>query len=54
MAPWRSDSDYLNFAETPVSAERLYGAALPRLREIKQRIDPHDVIRSNHPLGVGR
>jgi hypothetical protein len=54
MAPWRSDSDYLNFAESPVSAERLYGAALPRLREVKRRIDPHDIIRSNHPLGAGR
>ncbi|MGB4778932.1 FAD-binding protein, partial [Microbacterium sp.] len=51
LAPWRSESDYLNFAETPARAERLYGDALPRLREIKQRVDPDDVIRSNHPLG---
>ncbi|MFT3968720.1 MAG: FAD-binding oxidoreductase [Micropruina sp.] len=54
MAPWRAASDYLNFAETTAEPERLYGAALPRLRAIKQRVDPHDVIRSNHPLGAGR
>lgn len=50
LEPWRSGADNANFAETTVAAERLYGAALPRLREIKQRVDPQDVIRSNHPL----
>jgi hypothetical protein len=54
MAPWRADSDYLNFAETPVRPERLYGGSLSRLREIKRRVDPRDIIRSNHPLGTRR
>ena len=54
VAPWRSESDYLNFTESPAAAERIYGDALPRLREIKRRVDPSDVIRSNHPLWSGR
>ncbi|MGB4777189.1 FAD-binding oxidoreductase [Microbacterium sp.] len=51
VAPWRSDRDYLNFAEAAVPARRLFGDALPRLGEIKQRVDPRNLVRSNHPLG---
>lgn len=51
VAPWRSDRDYLNFVEAKAPARRLFGDALPRLGEIKQRVDPRNLIRSNHPLG---
>lgn len=50
LAPWRSETDYLNFAERTVSAERLFGADLARLLIIKRRVDPCDLVRSNHPL----
>lgn len=50
LAPWRSDRDYLNFTESPAAAERLFGEDLHRLVAIKRRVDPANLIRSNHPL----
>jgi len=42
---------YLNFAEAPGSAAPLWAQdAYHRLRRIKARVDPGDVIRSNHPV----
>lgn len=51
--PWRSAADTPNFTESPTAAQRLFGDALGRLRAVKHRVDPHDVIRSNHELGRG-
>lgn len=50
LGPWRAEAAYLNFAERPVAAERLFGDALERLRRIRRRVDPAGVLRSNHPL----
>jgi hypothetical protein len=43
---------YQNFAETPVGAREIFGDALPRLRAIKDRWDPTNVIRANHPVAA--
>ena len=50
LAPWRAERDYLNLAERPSRAERLFGAGLGRLRAVKERIDPDGILRSNHPV----
>jgi hypothetical protein len=50
MAPWSADTMYQNFAEAPIRARRVFGSALPRLRAVKERWDPTDVFRANHPL----
>jgi hypothetical protein len=42
---------YLNFSETSRPRATLWTEhAYRRLRQIKTRVDPHDVIRSNHPI----
>jgi hypothetical protein len=50
LAPWATDSTYLNFVErrhaTPVFPAQVY----QHLREVKTAVDPDDVIRSNHPV----
>jgi hypothetical protein len=52
LEPWRAQRDYANFAETDRRAEALYPAdVLERLREVKRRVDPADIIRGCHPLG---
>ena len=52
LAPWDSGRDYVNFRETRSTGARLFSEALhDRLREVKRRVDPLDMIRSNHPIG---
>jgi Berberine and berberine like len=42
---------FMNFAETSRSPETFWSErAYHRLRRIKGRFDPQDVIRSNHPI----
>lgn len=51
LAPWAASSMYMNFAETrrdPASVWSEHGYR--RLCQIKERFDPDDVIRSNHPI----
>jgi FAD binding domain/Berberine and berberine like len=51
LAPWDSGRDYLNFTERRERGERLFGAAtFRRLQEVKAKVDPEDVFRSNHPV----
>jgi hypothetical protein len=51
MAPWAAEEMYMNFAETRRDPASLWGEhAYRRLRQIKSRVDPDDVIRSNHPI----
>lgn len=51
LAPWDSGRDYANFREARSTGERLFSdEAYARLREIKERVDPDDRIRSNHPV----
>jgi FAD binding domain-containing protein/berberine-like enzyme len=51
LEPWDSGRDYMNFRETRSSGARLFSAEIhERLRAIKRRVDPRDLIRSNHPV----
>jgi hypothetical protein len=51
MDPWVSERSYLNFAESVVdTAVGFEPEAYRKLREIKKRVDPDDVIRSDHPI----
>ena len=44
---------YFNFSERPTELSELFDAeTLERLREVKRRYDPDDVIRGNHAIGV--
>ena len=46
---------YLNFSETTRPRATLWTEhAYRRLRQIKASVDPHDVIRSNHPAPPAR
>ena len=48
---WRADHDYYNFVETPAEAHVAFPrASYQRLREIKARYDPDQVIISTHPV----
>ena len=51
LAPWASETTYLNFAETDIAGDRLFGPyAHHRLRAVKAAYDPADLFRSNHPV----
>jgi FAD/FMN-containing dehydrogenase len=51
IAAWETDHTYMNFAETSRRAATLFSeTAYARLRRIKAKVDPQNVIRSNHPL----
>ncbi|MCA0294452.1 MAG: FAD-dependent oxidoreductase [Actinobacteria bacterium] len=51
VSPWRPEGMYLNFAEQPSDVSSFFDAATwARLREVKAAYDPHDLIRSNHPV----
>jgi FAD/FMN-containing dehydrogenase len=51
MRPWAATEMYLNFAETRRDPAALWSEhAYRRLRQIKARVDPDDVIRANHPV----
>ena len=51
IEPWVAAHTYLNFAEGRRDPRTLWTeTAYHRLKRIKTAVDPHDVIRSNHPL----
>jgi hypothetical protein len=51
LGTWISERSYLNFAESVVdTAVGFEPDAYRRLQEIKSRVDPGDVIRSDHPI----
>jgi FAD/FMN-containing dehydrogenase len=51
LAPWESRHTYMNFAETRRDSRSLFSEqAYHRLRRIKAKVDPENVIRSNHPV----
>ncbi|HEU0335312.1 MAG TPA: FAD-binding oxidoreductase [Gaiellaceae bacterium] len=51
LAPWESEHTYMNFAETSRNARTLFTeTSYARLRRIKAKVDPGNLIRSNHPL----
>jgi hypothetical protein len=53
LAPHASGLDrYLNFCEHRVSIGDAFDTeTLTRLREVRDRVNPDELIRSNHPLG---
>jgi FAD binding domain-containing protein/berberine-like enzyme len=51
MAPWDSGRRYLNFTETRVDPRLIYPeATFDRLLAAKERYDPNDMFRANHPV----
>ncbi len=55
LTPWKAPHMYLNFSETSRPRATLWTEqAYRRLRQIKARVDPDDVIRSNHPVPPAR
>jgi FAD binding domain len=51
LAPWAARQMYLNFAETQTPAAPFWTEhANQRLRRIKAAVDPHNLIRANHPV----
>jgi hypothetical protein len=55
LEPWEAEHSYLNFAETRRKPTTLFSSTCyHRLRQIKAMLDPHDVIRSNHPVPAAR
>ena len=51
LQPVTAAQAYLNFADTQRNPESFWTPeAYLRLREVKAAYDPHDVIRSNHPV----
>jgi len=55
LAPWAARQMYLNSAETATSAQPLWTEqAYHRLRRIKAKVDPGNLIRANHPIPPAR
>jgi hypothetical protein len=51
FAPYDTGRQYLNFTETHTDPARFYTPEVyRRLRAVKAAIDPHDVVRANHPI----
>ena len=51
LQPVAAAQAYLNFADTQRNPESFWTPeAYLRLRKVKAAYDPHDVIRSNHPV----
>jgi len=51
LAPWDADRRYLNFAETKVEGQAIWGPqALARLKTVKATWDAGNVFRSNHEI----
>ena len=51
FAPYDTGRLYLNFAEEKVDPARFYTPdAYRRLRVLRAAIDPHGVMRANHPI----
>ncbi len=51
VAPWHAATMYMNFAETVRDPSTLWTpAAYRRLRQVKARVDPHNILAGNHRL----
>ena len=55
MAPWSTGRDYLNLADRPCDASAAFDVdTYRRLSEVKGRLDPDDLFRSDHPVRPAR
>jgi len=53
LQPWSTGGCYFNFADRPAELDELFAAdTLARLREVKTRYDPDDMIGANHPIAI--
>jgi UDP-N-acetylenolpyruvoylglucosamine reductase len=51
LEPVDTGRKYLNFTEEPTDPARFFNAeTMTRLRTVKARVDPSEVIRANHPI----
>jgi FAD/FMN-containing dehydrogenase len=51
LEPWTNDGHYLNFAEEQVDVSRSFDReSWARLRAVKNRLDPDDVVHANHAI----
>jgi hypothetical protein len=51
LLPWSARQMYLNFADTARDAGTFWSEhAYRRLRQIKARVDPHELLRANHAI----
>lgn len=51
LAPWDAGRNYANFAELSTDAADLFSPATgERLRRVKTKYDPKDLLRSTHPI----
>jgi hypothetical protein len=51
LAPWDAGLTFLNFMERPTEPQRFFPPDVHRrLREIKARVDPDDLLQANHPV----
>jgi FAD/FMN-containing dehydrogenase len=51
LAPYDTGRQYLNFTERPTDPARFYRPeTYARLRAVRQRVDPDEVFRANHPI----
>lgn len=51
LAPYDTGRQYLNFTEDHTDPARFYrGGVYERLREVRSRVDPHELFRANHPI----
>jgi hypothetical protein len=51
LAPWSSDTTYLNFVERPAGSSSFYPPdTYARLRAAKRTYDPDELFLSNHPI----
>jgi hypothetical protein len=55
LAPWRADFNYYNFVESNAGADEVLPAdSYRRMREIKAKYDPGEMIVSAHPVRPAR
>jgi hypothetical protein len=53
VRPWSTGGCYFNFADRPADLETLFRSdTLARLRDVKRRYDPDDLIRANHAISI--
>ena len=55
LAPWRAEFNYYNFAESNSGAEEVLPSdSYRRLRDVKAKYDPDEMIVSAHPVRPAR